>query len=313
MRKTLCLILMSAGAVLVAQAPATAPPMVRLLEMGLQELKIGTLIVLDDPKGEWKPKVDAMVSDPAWIDLELSIRYYGQKAPEVGAWLMAKHGVGPGPCWALFAEKGRLVASGTTVPKTEAIATAAQEAGIKTSCGLLREFLRTNPDHLEAQQVLLRLLTTKASTKMKVKLGEKLKPVRPADEKQDFEKYRREYEAEQEAKEEAKAKAAAEKPPQDLQAEEDQAIWGEVADRLAVLFRSGDWALADTWGNFVPSEIAARSPRIRDVSLRALPEVEAALARRPNEWSLWSIWLALSKMVGGRPIRPLLDSLTPPN
>ena len=50
MRNTLCLVLMSAGVGLVAQAPATASPMIRLLEMGLQESKTGTLVILDNPK-----------------------------------------------------------------------------------------------------------------------------------------------------------------------------------------------------------------------------------------------------------------------
>ena len=311
MRKILCLILMSAGAGLAAQTPATSTPMVRLLELGLQESKTGTLIILDSPKNEWKPKIDAMISDPTWIDLELYLRYYGQKSSEVGVWLAAKHGVGPGPCWALFAEKGRLVGSGFTVPDSVTLAKAAQDAGIRTACGILREFLRTNPDHLEAQQDLLRQLISKASIKMKSKMGEKLDPVRPADEKWDYEKYRRKQEAEAEAKEDAKAKSGGtEKPPSDLQAEEDQAIWGEVATRLSGLFRSGDWSLVQSW-SILPDEIAARSPLMRDACLHALPEVEAALARRPDEWSVWSMWLGLSKVVGGRPIRPLLDSLTP--
>ena len=311
MRKTLCLILMCASVALVAQSPPIASPTARLLEIGLQESKTGTLVILDNAKSEWKPKVDAMVADSKWIDLELSLRYYGQKSAEVGTWLVAKHAAGPAPCWALFAEKGRLVASGTSVPDAESLAKAAQDAGIKTESGMLREFLRMNPDHLEAQQQLLRQLISKASTKMKLKLGEKQDPVRPADEKWDFEKYRRKQEAELEAKEDAKAKATgAEKPPPDLSAEEDQAIWGEVADRLAALFRSGDWSLVQSWW-ILPDETAMRSPRMRDVCLLALPEVEAALARRPDEWSVWSIWLGLSKVLGGRPIRPLLDSLTP--
>ena len=311
MRNTLCLVLMSAGVGLVAQAPATASPMIRLLEMGLQESKTGTLVILDNPKGEWKPKVDAMVSSPVWIDLELSLRYYGQKSPEVGTWLVGKYSVGPVPCWALFAEKGRLVASGSSVPNAETLAKVALDGGIRTESDILREFLRTNPDHLEAQEQLLRQLISKASDKMKVKLGEKLEPTRPADEKWDYEKYRRKQEADLEAKEDAKAKSTgAEKLPPDLQAEDDQAIWGEVADRLAKLFSSGDWSLIRSWW-FLPDETAGRSPRMREVCLRALPEVEAALTRRPTEWSVWSVWLGLTKLVGGRPIRPLLDSLTP--
>ncbi len=93
MRTTLCLILMCAAVESAAQAPATPSPMIRLLEMGLQDSKMGNIIILDGPKNEWKPKMDAMVSDPAWIDSELSLRYYGQKSTEVRAWLLAKHAV----------------------------------------------------------------------------------------------------------------------------------------------------------------------------------------------------------------------------
>lgn len=311
MRKTLCLTLICAGVGLVAQVPPVTSPMIRLLEMDLQDSKTGNIIILDGPKNEWKPKVDAMVSDSAWIDLELSLRYYRQKSSEVGSWLMAKHAVGPGPCWALFAEKGRLVAFGTSVPNIESLAKAALDADIKTYNGLLREFLRSNPDHLEAQQRLLRQLINNASRKMKLKLGEKRDPISPADEQEDFEKYTRQHEAELEAKEDAKVKATGtDKPPPDLSAEDDQAIWGEVADRLVSLFRSGDWSLIESWW-ILPGETAGRSPRMRAVCIHALPEVEAALGRRPEAWSLWFLWLGLSKVVGGRPIGPLLDSLTP--
>ncbi len=311
MRKTVSICLMNVGVALMSQAPPAASPMARLLEMRLQDSKTGTIVILDSQKNEWKSKVDAMVLDPAWIDLELSLRYYGQKSSEVGPWLMGKYAVGPGPCWALFAEKGKLAAFGSSVPTVEVLAKAAQEAGIKTESGILREFLRANPDHLEAQEQLLNKLVTKALAKMKLKTGERQDPVRPADEKWDYEKYRRKHEAELEAKEDAKAKSdGVEKPVPDLQAEEDQAIWGEVADRFGGLFRSGDWSSVASW-SILPDESAARSPRMRDVCIHALPEVEAALGRRPNDWSVWSMWLGLSKIAGGRPIRPLLDSLTP--
>lgn len=302
---------MWAGVWAAAQAPANLSPTVRLLEMRLQESKTGSLLILDNQKGEWKPKVEAMISDPDWIDLDLSLIYYGQKSAEVGTWMAAKYAVGPGPCWALFGEKGRLVASGSSVPSVDALVKAAGDSGIKTSVGLLREFLRANPDHLEAQAQLQFQLNWKATGKTKAKLGGKRESIRPADERRDYDKFRREYDAEQEAKEDAKVNSpGTEKPPPDLQAEDDQAIWGEVASRLAGLFRSGDWSLVESW-SLVPQEMAERSPLMRDVCLHALPEVETALARRPESWSLWSTWLDLSKVAGGRPIRPLLDSLTP--
>ncbi|MBL0312626.1 MAG: hypothetical protein IPP78_07925 [Holophagaceae bacterium] len=311
MRKTLCLMLLCAGVGLAAQTTVVTSDAAGRLEMSLRDSKTGVLVILDGPKGEWKPKVDALIADPVWIDQDLSYYYYGQKASEIETWIQGKYPLTPRPCWVLFAEKGRPVASGSSTLDASAIAKVAQDAGIKTFISLLREFLRTNPDHLEAQQQLLSRLNWKAATKMKLKLGEKRDPIRPADEKWDYEKFRREQEAELEAKEDAKAKiTGVEKPPPDLEAEEDQAIWGEVADRLGDLFRSGDWSLMEAW-SVVPREMAERSPRTRDVCLRALPEVEAALARRPESWSLWSVWLGLSKVVGGRPIRPLLDSLTP--
>ena len=144
--------LLCAGVELAAQTTVVSSDVAGRLEMSLRDSKTGVLVILDGPKGEWKPKVDALLADPVWIDQDLSYYYYGQKASEIETWIQGKYPLTPRPCWVLFAEKGRPVASGSSTLDASAIAKAAQDAGIKTFTSLLREFLRTNAELAERQE-----------------------------------------------------------------------------------------------------------------------------------------------------------------
>jgi hypothetical protein len=95
-----------------------------------------------------------------------------------------------------------------------------------------------------------------------------------------------------------------------LSLEDDEAIWGEIAGRMAACFRNGDW-LATGALSLIPDETAHHSQRMRETCRRALPEVESAISRKPTDWPLWQLWLGMTDVLGGRPLRPLLDSLTP--
>ena len=307
MRFSIVAILALVSTMLGAQSATALSPIAQRMEKGIQDAKTGFLLILDDAKGSWKPKVDSLSADPEWLDLDIYLSYYGQKGVELESLLKEKYGAGPRPCWVLFAGHGRVAAVGSTPPEGATLAKAALEGGVRSEIQLLREFLRINPDHLGAQKTLLWMIQWNASKKTKVKLGQKLDPVRPSGEKFDYLKMQKEIEAKAEAQEKEDQEK---KTILELKPEEDELIWGEAADRLSGLFRSGDWYALE-YASLVPNEAAQHSPRMKEACHRALPEVEAALARQPQEWSLWQLWLGMAKVMGGKPIRPLLDSLVP--
>jgi hypothetical protein len=53
------------------------------------------------------------------------------------------------------------------------------------------------------------------------------------------------------------------------------------------------------------------SPLMRDASRRCLPLVESALREHPGHHQAWTLWTQLAENAGGRPLRPLLESITP--
>ena len=289
------------------QVPRTDSAMVQLLERRLEASKTGLLLVADGPKGQWKSKINALSSDPVWMDLDLDISYYGNKAADLDGLLREKYHAGPRPCWVLLAAGGRLIASGTTLPEPAAIGKAATMGKLKTKTQMLREFLRSNPDHVEAEWGLYNLLEQKAVNKTKVKLGEELDAFWPTDERRDYSKLRVEWDAKADTKEQEEQLG---KPVRELSEVDDSAIWGEVAERLGKLFQSRGWGRVEDGTISIPEEVK-HSPRMKNICRSALPGLEAALRRRPEAWSLWHAWLGISKILGGRPLKPLLDSLTP--
>lgn len=291
-----------------AQAPATFGPTAQVFDRQLRELKVGLLVVVDGPKGEWRPKLNALGSDPEWVDLDLGIYYFGSKAAEVEALLRQTYLAGPRPQWVLFREGGRVVASGGTFPESKAVRKLVEENQVPSMIQIMRDFCRRHPEHLEARETLCRWLQSRAMNQTLLRTGGKVEsPFYVADEPYDAVKDQKE----REAKAEAKAKAELEeKPPVQLDEEADQAIWGELAEVYAKSFQGGDWREMNPWG-LEMTEVAIHSPLMQAMCRAAVPEVERALARYPTSWSVWRTWLGLTRTFGGKPLRPLLDSLVP--
>lgn len=307
MRLKVLLVLACFGAQAFAQTPAFSPT-AQVLDRQLRELKIGLLVVVDGPKGEWRPRLNALGSDPDWVDLDLGIYYYGSKAAEVEALLRQAYLAGPRPQWVLFREGGRVVASGGTFPEPKAMRKLIEEQRVPSMIQIMRDFCRRHPEHLEARQTLCVLLQDRATNQTLLRMGEKAEAnFYAADEPYDSVKGQQE----REAKAEARAKAELEgKPPKQLDPEADEAIWGELAGVYARSFQGGDWLEMGAWGLNL-AEAAVHSPLMQSMSRAAVPEVERALARFPTSWSVWRTWLGLTRTFGGKPIRPLLDTLVP--
>jgi hypothetical protein len=292
-----------------AQVAGTAlSPSAQLFDRMLREVKGGLLVVLDGPKGEWKAKVDVLSADPEWVDLDLPLRYYGAKAGEIEGLLRQQFQVGPRPQWVLVGPERRLVASGTTAPEAKALARAVEEGGVRSTLQVLRDFARRNPDHLGGREFLCLTLNHKASRKTNARIGAPIEPVIPQGERFDYAKFQKERDENEEAK---AREGTEEKALTLLKPEEDQAIWGELAELLTKSFRDGDWLEMEHW-TLRPDEAATHSPLMQTFARAAVPEVERALGRNPASWRLWDVWLGLSRTFGGKPIRPLLDSLVPP-
>ncbi len=307
MRPLRHLILAGCWTVLLAQTTGTMGPTAQMLDRQLRESRVGLLVVVDGPKGEWKAKVDALNSDPEWVDLDLVLLFYGSKAGEVEALLRQKYLAGPRPQWVLFGEGGRPLANGGDLPEPKAMLKVVEGSGVRSRIQVMRDFTRRYPDHLEARVKLCGLLSSKAEKRTLIRVGGKVEPSEPADESYDSVKATKEREAKEEARAQEKQE---EKPPVQLGAEEDQAIWGELVDLCARTFRSGEWLEVWPWG-LIPPEAAIHSPLMQGMCRATLPEVERVLARNPTSYSAWQVWLGLTRTFGGKPIRPLLDSLVP--
>ena len=292
---------------MMAQVATSLSPAAQLLDRSLQELKGGLLLVIDGPKGEWKAKVDALNTDSDWIDLEVSVSYYGAKATEVQALMQQRYQLGPAPQWVLVGPASRLMASGTTAPEAKALATVVEQSGLRSELQILRDFTRRYPDHLGARAALCFRLKAKAVKKTMVRFNDKVEPVRPADERFDYAKYLKESDEKAEGK---AREGSEEKPIALLKPEEDQDIWGELAEVSTKSFRSGDWLELEPYA-LTPDEAAVHSPLMVEFCRGAVPEVERALGRSPGSWRFWAVWLGLTRTLGGKPIRPLLDGLIP--
>jgi tetratricopeptide (TPR) repeat protein len=110
------------------------------------------------------------------------------------------------------------------------------------------------------------------------------------------------------------------KPTDALLTDEDDArIWGEYAERYEQFMRGQLWpGPLPSPSSPLPlaaqlSSFAERSPRLRDLARRLLPEVETRLRARLSDERRWKVWLSLRQAgAGGRPSELLAGAAPPP-
>lgn len=282
----------------VAQGPEAAA-----FERDLRNQKTAMLLVVDDGKGGWMKPLEQLRREDGFLDLGLSLNLRGKE--ELLAHLQERHGLGPRPFWAVFA-KGRLVASGKQPPTLAGLRNLKDQAAWRSAEDILRDFLRANPDHREARLRLLTALYQKAALRTQIAMALRIRPLEATDQGWDAARMAKENEeaVERKRKEDDEAK-----PVKLFEPEEDERIWGPFAAEWTRAFQAEEWKGWE-WTAF-DAEYMRHSPRMKSAFKAALPDIETVIHQWPERWNAWQLWLQASEVLGGLPLRRLLDDLTP--
>lgn len=242
-------------------------------------------VVVEDPTRPLVPGLTSLLAQEPLLEWTLQTIRAGQESP-LGRELRAAFGW-DGPHWGLVDARGNLLLSGSHLPTPADLADQLRSAGVITRVEQLVAFLAQHPDHLEGRVALLGARAEVAQRRM-------LPFVKAPEKRTDDE------------------------PPQrpvlraPLSGEEDARIWGPLAAELERHVLSGAFVRMPWWGVSGLEVGSARlSPTMQAMAQKCLPAVEDALREAPGRSETWAWWLGLSSLAGGRPLRPLLDSLVP--
>lgn len=207
------------------------------------------------------------------------------------------------PHWALIGPDQRIYAEGTTAPTPAQLLEAYQQSPLRTRAQLLRDFLKTNTDHVDGRARLILETRALAERQTELALGPKPGVEDGSDQAKTLPT--------------AKTAGGPPGPPALLPEESDARIWGEYAALYERFIRDGNWLdVAQDGAGPIPlaSELissAEHSPSLRALASQLLPTVEEHLRRRPNDEHRWQVWLSLRS--AGTPGRPsqVLSGLKP--
>lgn len=240
-------------------------------------------VVVEDPAKPLLPALTAALKVEPLLETDFQVISAGLDGPlgrdirSAFAW--------EGPHWALVNAHGVLLLSGTRVPTPSELSEQMRIAGVKSRVEQLLAFTVRYPDHLEAREALLSARLALARRRMA--------PLVKVPDKQPGE--------------EASPQPILLAP---LSGEEDARIWGTLASELERHLLSGDFLKTAGWGLVSLDQGApVLSPAMQGMALKCLPIVEEALRQAPGRYEVWNWWMRLAVLAGGRPLRPLLDSL----
>jgi hypothetical protein len=271
-----------------AMAQRSALPPGEALDRDLKRNRLGTWLVLEDEGAAWGAALRAALDDDALAELNLPQRVVsgGKKPDALAPILRERYGWSKGAHWALVDAAGRILAEGVGQPMVPGLVSAVAQAGVKSRTQELVDFLRQNPDHLEARSALLRERVLVANRRTLASLGP--------------------------AKEAASGgEGTPPEPARELDAEKDLKIWSTVARQLDELLSTFQPETAWEVGTSLRVALAEHSPLVKAVLVRHRSSMEEALRRRPNAAEPWTVWLMASRKCGGWPLMPLIQSLQP--
>ncbi|MDR2698037.1 MAG: hypothetical protein LBB40_06145 [Holophagales bacterium] len=185
--------------------------------------------------------------------------------------------------WAVILPDGKLVASGNRAPSYEDFEKIIFTTDINKPIPRLRQFLKMNPNNIDARSDLIRHLRASAYRRTKQRLNIFQNSIW---ENKDEKRY-------------AVLPAAGLilpdiKPFQELRLdpETDLLIWGKYAQELSEAFQNGTWKkmrLAYNASETLPLEVC--SPLMRTTFIRLKPIIEQEIVNLPVSKTLWLLWL----------------------
>lgn len=282
----LCGALLGQTATVIMKAPEKEPESLAQLARKLKRDQGAGWVLLEGPQGAWLAEFrDQLRTDEDLQAVGLPVRTLGAASP-LAAELRARQGWGPEAAWALVGPEARVLESGRSLPSPRQLADQLDRHGIHGEIRDLEAFLALHPGHIQAAEKLLGrylgLADRRTSALLKPAGGSGADPERPPE------------------------------LPRPLTEAEDARIWGKAAAMMERMILSGDWRLGPMFGWGARRYATGRfSQLMQAASRRCLPVVEEALRQHPGHFQPWLIWVQLAENVGGRPLRPLLDSLVP--
>jgi hypothetical protein len=275
---------------LMDQDAATAPPP-------------ATLWILETRDGHgFAEGFAAFLQVPSLRAYRVPVRRLTVDSTEGKAFLNRYH-LSPMPQWTLVdARTEALLAHGAQLPTAESFGQTLEQAGFRDRAKELRAYIKRNPQVIEAREQLLDLLRQRGEAAAQQFMGIEALSPRDRLERGDL----------------AGALAAVRDPaPADLSSAkkldpvQDLEAWSAFAQAFDEAFRGGEWReMVFTWTR-EGRALDGGSPTLQGLYLRWLPAVESAMREEPDSVPLWNLWIWMSRTLGDRPIRPLLESLRP--
>jgi hypothetical protein len=217
--------------------------------------------------------------------------------------LLAKYKLSAKPQWILIDKKrGTLLAQGDQVPNAASFAKVLRDAGFRDWVKELRAYLREFPDAQEARELLIQLVRQRAERTALRYLGLQIQSRRERNNQASL------SDLLQGDLQIQKLDLSQAKPLNEVQ---DLEAWGDFAQELGTVFRSGQWREMHFAWLREGRPLDSASPTLQVLYLRWQPAVEAALRREPSSEAFWDLWLWMNRAQGGKAIRPLLASLAP--
>jgi len=241
-------------------------------------------VVVHAPQNsEMHKTIQSYVNNMIQDDWELSYFYLDPKSP-LYLWEISvfKNRFGES-AWAIISPEGRLLASGGNVPTYEEFERNIQLYGTSKPIPRLRQFLRQNPDNINARAELIRLLRANAYRRTKQELGITQSSM---------------WEAKDEKRYSILPPAGFVLPDvtpfkeSELDSEKDLLIWARYAQELSEVFQNGTWyamSLGMDANATLPLEVC--SPLMKVTFRRIRPKIEEAIMNLPSSENLWKLWL----------------------